>query len=91
MGSAVPGQYRLVLPLGKGIPLSDVKMTRVSFRTPAPRSSWSTSPIPAACGGESRAQTQTRSHGNVCTLPHFFIRPCTIDSSSHPAFLPTRS
>lgn len=42
----MPGQYRLVLPLGKGIPLSDVKMMRVSFSTPALLSSWSTSPIP---------------------------------------------
>ena len=45
-GSLVPGSYRLVLPLGKGIPLSELNITKVSSNTPAACSSCRTSPTP---------------------------------------------
>ena len=70
-GSAEPGQYRLVLPLGKGIPLSDVKTTSVLFRRPASRSSWSTSPIPE--GGRGPQLSQGRAGG---TVPASAQGPC---------------
>ena len=46
IGSAIPGSYKLVLPLGNGIPLSDVNITNVSSVCPAAFNSSSISPIP---------------------------------------------
>lgn len=45
-GSDIPGSYRLVLPLGKGTPLSDVYITKVSCNTPCFSSSPNTNPMP---------------------------------------------
>lgn len=52
-GSAIPDVYRLVRPLGKGIPLSDVNIISVSSRWPACLSSSSTRLIPKQDDGES--------------------------------------
>ena len=45
-GSAIPESYKLVLPFGNGIPLSDVYRMRVSSKTPASSNSDRTNPIP---------------------------------------------
>lgn len=46
MGSAIPESYKLVLPFGNGMPLSDVYIINVSFMTPASSSSFKTRPTP---------------------------------------------